>query len=207
MSQSIGNKSAGSPQITPSTTKSNVPKYSMPNYSMVNLVILCIVGLIIKVCFSEGISPDGETGPATSTIWGYGIAAVSVFFITFINYAITTKNNILNKNSLRAGITLVGSSLPSIFTLILLIYMVWLNVHYFKLINMGKVADEFYDMSKMSNIILFFQIFTLFKYLQSLNDNQGEETNDGSIIYLLSLINIIFIIILNIILEYFSTDG
>ena len=182
-------------------------KSNMPNYSLVNLVILCIVGLIIKVCFSEGISKDGETGPASSTIWGYGIAAISVFFITFINYAITTKNNILNKNSLRASILLVGSSLPSIFTLILLMYMVWLNLHYFKLINTGKVADEYYEMSKMSNIILFFQIFTLFKYLQSLNENNGEETNDGSIIYLLSLINIIFIIILNIILEYFSTDG
>ena len=182
-------------------------KSNMPNYSLVNLVILCIVGLIIKLCFSEGISKDGETGPASSTIWGYGIAAISVFFITFINYAITTKNNILNKNSLRASILLVGSSLPSIFTLILLMYMVWLNLHYFKLINTGKVADEYYEMSKMSNIILFFQIFTLFKYLQSLNENNGEETNDGSIIYLLSLINIIFIIILNIILEYFSTDG
>jgi len=182
---------------------------SMPNYSMINLVILCVVGLIIKFCFSEGVSPDGETGPATSTIWGYGISAIAVFFITFINYAIVNsiEDSNFTGNTMEFASKFVGSSLPSIFTLILLMYMIWLNLHYFKLINMGKVADEFYDMSKISNIILFFQIFTLFKYLQSLSKNKQDITNDGPIIYLLSLINIIFIIILNIILEYFSTDG
>ena len=42
------------------------------------------------------------------------------------------------------------------------------------------------------------------------NNKDGEiadtASSSGSILYLLSLINVIFIIILNIILQYFSTD-
>ena len=197
------------PTIDKTNNQENYKSVPPANYSVVNLVILCMVGLIIKLCFSEAESIDGETGPAKSTIWGYGIASISVFFMTFINYALSVKSNTSNDykaDSLKFTGKFVGTSLPSVFTLIILIYLIWLNFHYFTNINSGKVADEYYDMSKLSNILLFFQIFTLFKYLHTLNKGKNE-TNDGAIVYLLSLLNIVFIIILNIILEFFSTDG
>ena len=182
------------------------------NYTTTNLIILCIVGFVIKFFFSQPASENGETGPASSTIWGYGIAAIAVFFLTFINFALLNKgdNDYKGKTAKFAGSFITGT-LPSIFTLILLIYMIWLNFQYFTKINSGKVADDFYNMSKMSNVLLVFQILTLFKYMRTIKKSSENlsvyGTNDSTIIYLLTILNIVFIIILNIILEFFSTDG
>jgi hypothetical protein len=206
-------KTIGTPDGT--TNAGNHPTPAGGNYTLTNLIVICVIGLVVKLCFAESISTDGETGPASSTIWGYGITAISVFFITFINYALSTKAGYSNDgkdSSIKFAGHFIHSSLPSIFTLILLIYLIYLNFTYFTKINSGKVADEFYDMSRMSTILLYFQIFTLFKYLYTAHKPEkdgkvNDSSNDGAIIYLLSLMNIVFIIILNIILEYFSTDG
>lgn len=188
----------------------------MTDYTITNLIVICILGLMIKLFFGNSISTDGVSGPASSTMWGYGISALSIFLLSFVNYALYSKDNSnkLNDNTFDFMKGFIQHTLPSILTLLLLMYLIWLNVTYFKRINKGKVAEEYYDMSKMSTVVLFFQIFTLFKSIHSMHKGSttdgGENESIGkesSIIYLLTLINIIFIIILNIILEYFSTDG
>ena len=183
----------------------------MPDYTTTNLIILCVLGLIIKLFFSGKVTRDGLSGPASSTMWGYGISAISIFFLSFINFANSSKGD--SDNSLSFMLSFVTSTLPSIFTLLILMYIIWLNITYFKRINQGNVAAEFYSMSKMSTVLLFFQIFTLFKSIHSMSKKGEDGTqsdnggNESGIIYLLTLINVIFIIILNIILEYFSTDN
>lgn len=187
----------------------------MPDYTTTNLIILCVLGIIIKLFFGSDISNDGLSGPASSTMWGYGISAISIFFLAFINFANTSKETGSGDNSFTFMFTFITNTLPSIFTLLLLMYIIWLNISYFKRINQGRVASEFYSMSKMSTVLLLFQIFTLFKSIHSISkskktstqsSNEINEGNESGIIYLLTLINIIFIMILNIILEYFSTD-
>ena len=188
---------------------------ALANYSSTNLVVICIVGLIIKLFFSSKISRDGETGPASSTMWGYGISALAIFFMSFINYGLFAKTTKVNQKSAEFIGGFMHSTMPSFLTLLLLMYLIYLNFRYFKRINQGKVANEYYNMSNMSTVLIFFQIFTLFKYVNSMHKAEkrkgGEDiaetaSSEGSIMYLLSLINIVFIIILNIILQYFSTD-
>lgn len=187
----------------------------MANYSLTNLVVICIIGLVIKLFFGYSTTRDGDSGPASSTIWGYGISALAIFFMAFINYGLFSKSTKINDSSLEFLGGFMHSTVPAFLTLILLMYLIYLNFTYFKRINQGKVAQEYYDMSKMSTVLIFFQIFTMFKYINTMHNIKSTDDNDiadaaaseGSIIYLLSLINIIFIIILNIILEYFSTDG
>lgn len=188
---------------------------ALANYSLTNLIVICMVGLVIKLFFSAGTSVNGDTGPASSTMWGYGISALSIFFMSFINYSLYAKSTKIPDNSLAFLGGFIHSTVPAFLTLLLLMYLIYLNFRYFKKINKGKVANEFYDMSKMSTVLIFFQIFTLFKYIHSMHKagkKAGDEeiadaaSSEGSIMYLLSLINVIFIIILNIILEYFSTD-
>ena len=185
----------------------------LASYSLTNLLVICIVGLVIKLFFSESTSVNGETGPASSTMWGYGISALAIFFMAFINYGLFANQTNINENSLNFFGGFLHSTLPSFLTLMLLMYLIFLNFKYFKRINQGKVADEYYDMSKMSTVLIFFQIFTLFKYIHSMHHSRNKKediaetaSSNGSILYLLSLINVIFIIILNIILQYFSTD-
>ena len=188
----------------------------MANYSLTNLFVICLVGLVIKLFFGARTTKDGGSGPASSTIWGYGISALAIFFMSFINYSLFTNKTKINENSLAFLGGFMHSTVPSFLTLLLLMYLVYLNFAYFTRINQGKVAQEYYDMSKMSTVLIFFQVFTLFKYITTMHHVQNKKSDtefadtaasEGSIIYLLSLINIIFIIILNIILEYFSTDG
>jgi len=188
----------------------------MANYTLTNLVVICIIGLVIKLFFGSSTTKDGESGPASSTIWGYGISALAIFFMAFINYSLFSNSTKINDSSLAFLGGFMHSTVPAFLTLIILMYLIYLNFTYFKRINQGRVAQEYYDMSKMSTVLIFFQIFTMFKYIntmhnikKSTDDNDIADTaaSEGSIIYLLSLINIIFILILNIILEYFSTDG
>jgi len=186
---------------------------AIASYSLTNLLVICIVGLVIKLFFSENTSVNGETGPASSTMWGYGISALSIFFMAFINYGLFSKKTDIEQGSLNFLGGFMHSTLPSFLTLLLLMYLIYLNFRYFKKINQGKVASEYYDMSKMSTVLIFFQIFTLFKYIYSMHKANSKDaeiadsaSSNGSILYLLSLINVVFIIILNIILQYFSTD-
>ena len=184
------------------------------NYNLTNLFVICLVGLVVKFFFSGKPNAVGDTGPASSTIWGYGISALAIFFMAFINYSLFVNTTKINKDSMAFVGGFMHSTVPSFLTLILLLYMIYINLTYFKRINQGKVANEYYTMSKMSTVLLFFQIFTLFKYIISVHrarDNNNKDiaetaSSDGSILYLLSLINVIFIIIINIILRYFSTD-
>lgn len=188
----------------------------MANYSLTNLVVICIIGLVIKLFFGARTTSDGSSGPATSTIWGYGISALAIFFMAFINYSLFSNATKINQNSLEFLGGFMHSTVPAFLTLILLMYLIYLNFTYFTRINKGKVAQEYYDMSKMSTVLIFFQVFTMFKYVNSMHTAQSKKSDsdiaetassEGSILYLLSLINFIFILILNIILEYFSTDG
>lgn len=185
------------------------------NYSLTNLFVICLVGLVVKYFFSSKPSASGDTGPATSTIWGYGISALAIFFMAFINYSMFVNKTKLNKDSMSFAGGFMNSTVPSFLTLILLLYMIYLNLTYFKIINQGKVPDEYYTMSNMSTVLVFFQVFTLFKYIMSVHNavtsNKSSDIADtaasnGSILYLLTLINVIFIIIINIILKYFITD-
>lgn len=188
---------------------------ALQNYSITNLFVISLVGLVVKYFFSSKPSKSGDTGPATSTIWGYGISALAIFFMAFINYSLFASATKLNKDSMSFVGGFMSSTVPVFLTLVLLLYMIYLNLTYFKRINQGRVPNEYYTMSKMSTILVFFQIFTLFKFVMSVQNSSYSNkktdiadtaSSNGSILYLLSLINVIFIIIINIILQYFSTD-
>jgi hypothetical protein len=118
--------------------------------------------------------------------------------------------------------TLLKYSLPSLLTLIVLIWLITVNVIYFKRINQGKVAGEYYTYSTMTTIIVIAQIIFLFKYLtdslksimdiikqnQSANSDLTVPTNKMAYVtYFLTFLNFIFIGIMTIILQFFSTDG
>ena len=181
------------------------------NYSVGAMIVISMVGIIIKLFFGEGKSVDGESGPATSAIWGYGLTAFSLFFILFLGFALDKDSqNKLNVKSSAGKYTqeLFINNSPTLVTLGVFIYLIWLNTAYFKQLNTGKVANEYYEISNIGTIMLLFQLATLFKLILMENTgNEGRKSNLSSIIYLLSIINSVIIIIMNIILAYFSTDG
>jgi hypothetical protein len=48
------------------------------DYIINNMIGFSIVGLLIKLLLGRDTSVDGESGPASSAIWGYGVIALSI---------------------------------------------------------------------------------------------------------------------------------
>ena len=180
---------------------------SKPDYSLNALLIICVIGVVVKLFFASPTSNDGSTGPVSAAIWGYGLCAMAIFFLIFLNYALIQGN--LDQNDSDFLKTMFTSQGAIVSTLGIFIYIIWMYLTYKIQINKGRVADEFYEMSNISTVMIIFQLIVLAKAVSdaSTQGKSGRNEMLTQTIYLLSLINIVFIAIMNIILAYFSTDG
>lgn len=140
---------------------------------------------------------NGLYGPASITIWSYGIIIISIFFYILID---VIKKKDVSKIELISPVIIIN-----------IIYMFWifsLNLRFLNLINMRKVPPYFYYYSTCSSIILFIQfIFFIFRSLDTssmlsfVNKEKYQLFN-----YFLIIINLFLIIIQKTILEKFSVD-
>ena len=203
------------------------------DYIINSMMLVCIVGLSIKIFFTTPPSTDGLTGPANAVIYGYAIVALAILVVRFISYGIhdrisTIENRGNNANDqggmmgkLKNVVGFVKSFIismgPSLFVLFILCWNIYLNIHYYTKINKGMVADEFFKLVNGTTFLLVFQVICLFQYLRLFiagkidKEKQKNSVQEQSRIafasYLLTLINLILTGIMTIILEFFSTDG
>ena len=201
------------------------------NLDLLNLVILAIAGIVIKIFFAEPVSHDGYTGPATTNIWGYGLTAVALFLMLFMSLYLTKATNKSSNEESNASILFenessfmniiryifTNNSLPILLTLLVIIYIIYLNFTYFYRINQNDVTDSYSNYSFFSSLLLVVQIGIIIKYMFNLlddkngkNGNNGENTQNKlikSLSFLIITINFVFVMILHILLAFFSTDG
>lgn len=176
------------------------------NNSMTTIILygLIFAGIFIKIFLTNS---DGSSynGAASSTIWGYGLATVSLFTLMFV---------VLSKD-LNAGESafqlIIKRGFPILALVLILIYIITLNFNYFKIINQNFVPQEFNLYSLVSTILIVFQIVILFQFtnllLQKQNKNINMESRIINITWIFSVLNLLLGIIMNIILEFFTTDG
>ena len=182
---------------------------------LLNIVVLACIGIIIKLFFSENYTRLGNMGPASSTIWGYGLTAIALSIMVFMGIYVSKK--IFNKpvageqNNL-VGIILVNV-LPIILTLFVIMYTIYLNFSYFTRINSDKVTRDYHTYSFMSSFLIIVQIILISTYLFNyiLNNNTNPEVIkkielSKSITYVLCVVNFIFVLMIHISLAFFSTD-
>jgi hypothetical protein len=161
-----------------------------------------IVGILIKVFFN--ISGSANIGDATVTIWGYGIVAMALFALMFITFSLATKINDQNKGSIFNFIKLlVINSLPIVATLSILIWIITLNSIYYNKINDNKISSEYYQYSNITLFLIIAQLSVLFMSLQA----GPSQTKMKYTTYFFTVLNLIFVGIMNIILKFFTTDG
>ena len=183
------------------------------NLDFMTIVVLACMGIVIKLFFPERYSRLGNTGPATSTIWGYGLTATAISIMLFMGIYVTknifeTKGNFFEM--------LFSNVAPIFFTLIVIIYTIFLNVLYFKRINSNRVTREYHTYSLMSSVLSIMQIVlvTTYIFFYLVNTDKNEELSPNSIkvelsknaVYILSLVNLIILMMIHISLEFFSTD-
>ena len=201
------------------------------NLDLLNLVVLACAGIIIKIFFQANIDENvGHVGPASTTIWGYGITAFALFIMTFMScYMSDINNKFIERENIKNGITeetsfftslikiIMGDSIPIFLTFCVLIYVIYINFVHFNRINKGAVSDSYYTYSFYSSLLIIIQITLIIKYMYNslnfLNKKTNEKTNEKqttmikSASYILVLINLVFVMIQHILLSFYSTDG
>ena len=192
-------------------------------YIINSMFIFSIIGMCIKIFFGGQTSSDGSYGQANSTIWGYGIVAMSILTVVFISFAIHDRIGQIEKkgvNGLWGFIkSFLGSSGPSIITICILLWIITLNALYFKKINSGAVAKEYFQLSAGTSFLFFFQVICIFQYLKmfiaiktkeeglDLGDAKTTMTRMAFATYFIMALNVIVVGMMTILLEFFSTDG
>ena len=200
---------------------------------LLNLIVLACSGIIIALFFrSNHDKKFGLQGPASSIIWGYGITAIALFLLLFMSFYLRKRDNDLkNKNKvLEFGNSeqdsesllfilskvLLNDSLPILLSFILLVYAIILNYKYFTKINSNKVPLTYGTYEFYFSVLLIIQIGLIVKYMYNLlskNDGINNTVSEKqtlllkSLSYILTTINFIFLLILHILLVFFSTDG
>lgn len=175
------------------------------------------LGVLLNIFLSSSPSQDGMTGHATSTIWGYSVIILALFALITILFSLASKEkkteSLDNFSFLKL---LIKTSLPTLVTILISIWILTLNAVFYKKINEQKVAPEFYQFSIITTILIIGQLFTLFKpLLITQTDAKGQPTTSNSTgqnkmqyaTYIFAVFNMIFVGIMNIILALFSTDG
>lgn len=172
---------------------------------------LCILGLLIRILFSS------NNEYATATIWGYGFSVLALFGLIVTSFAISSKNQ-MNQGVVGFFKVLLKNAGPIVLTISIISLILAQNISFYKIINSGKVAPQYYQFSGVSGFLILIQTSLVIKYLMDIlkgntsNSNTSEmmvalASELNSIILILTVANIGIIGILQVILQYFSTDG
>ena len=181
------------------------------NLEITNIFGLLAGGIIVKIFFNK-------QGLANASIWGYGLSAVAAFLLVVISFAFKSKISISESKDSVGGT--FSAMVPPLLLLIILIWAIILNVSNFDTINKTNIPKEYGFYSFISSFLIVVQIISLFIYFnnkygllfisQSKRNEIKEKTKmieSGSMMYILFLFNAIILGMMQIVLEFFTTDG
>jgi hypothetical protein len=181
---------------------------------LLTIAFLACAGIIIKLCLSGSYSQSGTMGPASSTIWGYGLTAIALSIMAFIGIYLFSNKIFDNETSKKISfLTTMLSILPIVLTLFVIIYIIYLNFSYFTRINSNKVTPDYHIFSGVSSALLIVKIILismyLFHYITKTTKSDVSMSyieNIKNITYILCTINFILLFMIHINLAVFSTD-
>tara|TARA_Y100000741_G_C18249795_1_gene556868 strand:+ start:1485 stop:2072 length:588 start_codon:yes stop_codon:yes gene_type:complete len=189
--------------------------FSVYEFDFNIMLLISFVGIFIKVMFENTALKNSNVGTASASIIGYSLVFISILSLLFVQIALA-KGDSFDESFFPFLSKILFSSMPAILMLMIAGWMLYLHFKYYDRINDSKLTDEYYTASFISSILQVLQLVVLFKYFSgsvknvSSEDNSFNgalESNITSLTYLLTITNIMFIGIINIILEFFATDG
>lgn len=196
-----------------------------PSYLPLDINVLtgtAVAGMLIKMFFGQSQSDDGETGPASAAIWGYGVIVLSLMGILIVSLALASRAAMGSNFGQFLKSALTGS-LPVVILLGIIAWLVAMNIQFFTRINQGKVAPEYDRLSTASSVLIALQFLLLLKFLRDKATSTRDKTIAGKsflakaytflsaqismFIYVLGTINLVLVGAMQVVLQFFSTDG
>jgi len=203
-----------------------IPIKRLP-YDIKIFSFLCIMGILVKIIFGQT-----SNDYAKATVWGYGFSILALIGLLISSYGIFNKmastassgNGGGNSGGMNAimGVLkiLFKDALPVTLIIAIVSIIIAQNVSFYKQINSGRVADEYYQFSGVSSFLILVQTGLVVNYMMDIlseKNNKGNTEKVGimaamaselnSIILILSVMNVGIIGILQVVLKFFSTDG
>ena len=161
------------------------------------MIILSVAGLLVKMFFDK-------SKPAEASIWGYGITAIAVLVMMVVTFANHSKS-LKDMNNIKELASIFSLSIPSVLTILLLVWLIVINSSFSKLIDSGKYSHEYKYFSMFETIMMIIQIIIIF--LMASSNDPATIGKYKSAVYLTTVFNFCFIGMMNIILYFFTTDG
>ena len=170
-------------------------------------VALTIIGILLILIL-------GKNGGG---LWGYGVIAFALFGLLVFEMAYRT--NIRKTTGFRAIFDVLVHSAPILLLIICVGWLLALNVMYQPTIESGHLPGEFDNFQVLGMIILLVELYLLYKYLSDQGKiksggkdiaSQLNELMSKNLSWLMTLLSVIYMIVIGImqvILQYFTTDG
>lgn len=201
----------------PPNPPNNMPPNNIFGIDSIKLEIfvfygLICLGIILKLFVNNSNTYSETNGKATSTIWGYGLALVGIIALFFINMAPIYKRkfNLYSKNTFMDFINnILFTNIIYILIIIILVLYILLNTFFYRRINLGLYPELYGNLNTVSTVIIILQVIILYTFIdeQLINLESKKSQLLQAIISLLSGANMIILVIMYIIIEYYSTDG
>ena len=162
---------------------------------------LIFIGIIIKLLGSIGVESLGQ---ATASLWGYNVVLFGLIGIMILK--LDTSEYIFTKQIKDIPLYLFVLS-------ILIVWVIILNVRFYKIINKKELPTEYYTWNKLSTYILLIVIIiiTFVFYANQIKTNpilsNTYDSDISTILYFVLFINFIIVGIQNTILQNFSVEG
>ena len=172
--------------------------YKYSNNEILNLKT-CDEKLLEEANLKKG--NNGRNG-YTLSFTGYIVTGMGLLFLMIIStfFSVNSKNSdIDNLKNIIFGVT------PIFISLLLISYIVSININYKNRFIDGNLSNDFFSYLSFFSFMFLLQIVTLSKYIRSLSDSTLND--EVSIIYALSLINLLILVVMHISLKFFTTDG
>lgn len=144
----------------------------------------------------------GLYGPASVVVWGYMTSFISLGCILLLQF-------ITNPNKENIDVL---KNISGVFTIILMIWIISINLKHFKNINMNLVPNSYYDYSSWTYFLLFVQSIFTFMTMPSSKDgsSNGSEEDKKKQLSMLNVVlvflSFVLVMIQQIILDKFSVD-
>lgn len=164
-----------------------------------------------------GILLIATLGKSGGGLWGYGVIGFSLFGLLVFEMAYRT--NIRKGRGFRAILDILMHGGPIILLIICVGWLLVLNMMYKSTIESGHLPGEYDNFQTLGMLILLVELYLLYKYLSDQAKikfgghdftSQLNELMSKNLAWLMTLLSVIYMIVIGImqvILQYFTTDG